>query len=198
MQKIVGIFIILYLLIWTIASSAKQYAPVFLDIPSAMIVFGITLGFMLATSGKGDWSVLGRFLSGAKAQSEKNPDGITAKQAQSLCLLLLGGSRVALISGFIGTLIGFIIMLMNMDDPSAMGPAMAVAIITCFYGAVLSELVLMMMYRMVVKRFWFECQSDQAKQAPPQANGNAVWIYGGSCLGILIAQMGFCFLSMMP
>jgi len=41
--------------------------------------------------------------------------------------------------GMIGTLIGLILMLGSMDDPSSIGPAMAVAMITTFYGAVLAN-----------------------------------------------------------
>ncbi len=41
--------------------------------------------------------------------------------------------------GMIGTLIGLIIMLQNLSDPSAIGPAMAVALLTTFYGAVLAN-----------------------------------------------------------
>jgi len=43
--------------------------------------------------------------------------------------------------GMIGTLIGLVQMLQAMDDPSAIGPAMAVALLTTFYGAVLANLV---------------------------------------------------------
>jgi chemotaxis protein MotA len=43
--------------------------------------------------------------------------------------------------GMIGTLIGLIIMLGNLDDPSAVGPGMAVALITTFYGSILANLV---------------------------------------------------------
>lgn len=43
--------------------------------------------------------------------------------------------------GMIGTLIGLVIMLANLSDPSKIGPSMAVAIITTFYGAVLSYLI---------------------------------------------------------
>ncbi|MDL2207630.1 MotA/TolQ/ExbB proton channel family protein [Desulfovibrio sp. OttesenSCG-928-M16] len=43
--------------------------------------------------------------------------------------------------GMIGTVIGLVQMLKTMDDPSSIGPAMAVALITTFYGAVLSNLV---------------------------------------------------------
>lgn len=43
--------------------------------------------------------------------------------------------------GMIGTLIGLVIMLQHMDDPKRIGPAMAVALLTTFYGAVLANLV---------------------------------------------------------
>ncbi|MFV0438996.1 MAG: motility protein A [Desulfopila sp.] len=43
--------------------------------------------------------------------------------------------------GMIGTLIGLVQMLQNMNDPSAIGPAMAVALLTTFYGAVIANVV---------------------------------------------------------
>jgi chemotaxis protein MotA len=43
--------------------------------------------------------------------------------------------------GMIGTLIGLVQMLQSMNDPSSIGPAMAVAIITTFYGAVMANMV---------------------------------------------------------
>ena len=43
--------------------------------------------------------------------------------------------------GMIGTLVGLILMLQNLSDPSALGPGMAVALITTFYGAVIANLV---------------------------------------------------------
>ncbi len=42
--------------------------------------------------------------------------------------------------GMIGTLVGLVIMLQNMDDPSKIGPAMAVALLTTLYGAVVANL----------------------------------------------------------
>ncbi len=49
--------------------------------------------------------------------------------------------RYAPAFGMIGTLMGLIIMLGNMDDPDAIGPGMAVALITTLYGAIVSNLV---------------------------------------------------------
>ena len=43
--------------------------------------------------------------------------------------------------GMVGTLIGLIKMLVQMDDPSSIGPAMAVALVTTFYGVILANLV---------------------------------------------------------
>ncbi|MFO7726779.1 MAG: motility protein A [Desulfonatronovibrio sp.] len=43
--------------------------------------------------------------------------------------------------GMIGTVIGLVQMLQSLDDPSAIGPAMAVALITTFYGAILANLL---------------------------------------------------------
>ncbi len=43
--------------------------------------------------------------------------------------------------GMIGTLIGLVQMLANMSDPSTIGPSMAVALITTFYGAVMANLI---------------------------------------------------------
>ena len=43
--------------------------------------------------------------------------------------------------GMIGTLIGLVQMLAKLDDPSNIGPAMAVALITTFYGALLANAV---------------------------------------------------------
>lgn len=43
--------------------------------------------------------------------------------------------------GMVGTLIGLIIMLGNLDEPQTVGPAMAVALITTFYGVLSANLV---------------------------------------------------------
>ncbi|WP_045857891.1 flagellar motor protein PomA [Teredinibacter purpureus] len=41
--------------------------------------------------------------------------------------------------GMIGTLIGLVAMLANMDDPKSIGPAMAVALLTTLYGAIIAN-----------------------------------------------------------
>ncbi len=48
---------------------------------------------------------------------------------------------VAPAMGMIGTLIGLVQMLSNMEDPKSIGPAMAVALLTTLYGAMLATMV---------------------------------------------------------
>ncbi|MCW9023164.1 MAG: MotA/TolQ/ExbB proton channel family protein [Gammaproteobacteria bacterium] len=43
--------------------------------------------------------------------------------------------------GMIGTLVGLVQMLSSLEDPSAIGPAMAVALLTTLYGALFANLV---------------------------------------------------------
>lgn len=50
---------------------------------------------------------------------------------------------VAPAMGMIGTLIGLVQMLSNMSDPKSIGPAMAVALLTTLYGAMLANMVAM-------------------------------------------------------
>ncbi|WP_078595009.1 flagellar motor protein MotP [Evansella clarkii] len=43
--------------------------------------------------------------------------------------------------GMIGTLVGLVLMLQNLNDPSTLGPNMAVALLTTLYGTLLANLV---------------------------------------------------------
>ncbi|MBB4211629.1 chemotaxis protein MotA [Rhodothalassium salexigens DSM 2132] len=50
--------------------------------------------------------------------------------------------EVAPAMGLIGTLIGLVNMLTSLNDPSTIGPAMAIALLTTFYGIVLAHMVM--------------------------------------------------------
>lgn len=55
--------------------------------------------------------------------------------------VLRKAAEVAPAMGLIGTLIGLVQMLGNLEDPAAIGPGMAIALLTTFYGAVLSNMM---------------------------------------------------------
>jgi chemotaxis protein MotA len=48
-------------------------------------------------------------------------------------------ATVAPAMGMIGTLIGLVQMLANMSDPASIGPAMAIALLTTLYGAIIAN-----------------------------------------------------------
>ncbi|MCG8519225.1 MAG: flagellar motor protein PomA [Pseudomonadales bacterium] len=48
---------------------------------------------------------------------------------------------VAPAMGMIGTLVGLVQMLSNMEDPKSIGPAMAVALLTTLYGAMIATMI---------------------------------------------------------
>jgi len=60
-------------------------------------------------------------------------------QAGARAFTLLGDVAPAM--GMIGTLIGLVQMLSNMDDPGSIGPAMAVALLTTLYGMLIATLI---------------------------------------------------------
>ncbi len=68
------------------------------------------------------------------------------------------GAAFSLACGFMGTLIGVVIMLKNMDDPSMIGPALAMALLTQLYGVLFA--VLSMVCAAVVSRRQATAQSS--------------------------------------
>ena len=58
--------------------------------------------------------------------------------------------------GMIGTLVGLVQMLANMDDPSKIGPAMAIALLTTLYGAVIANLICLPIADKLTAKFGFE------------------------------------------
>ncbi len=169
-------------------------APIFLNMPSVMIVVGGTVAVTLTRVSLKHF--LGSFKVGIKAFMHKKhlpqeliaeavelsnvarKEGILAlegrdighpflKQGIDLCIdghppetvtamlereidlnlerqdmgvkmfVAIGDAAPAM--GMIGTLIGLVQMLSNMDDPKKIGPAMAVALLTTLYGAVIAN-----------------------------------------------------------
>jgi chemotaxis protein MotA len=71
----------------------------------------------------------------------------------------VGGSAGAM--GMAGTLIGLVAMLANLSDPSAVGPAMAVALLTTLYGALIGTLIAGVAETKLEQKHNFEMVSSQ-------------------------------------
>ncbi|WP_333607788.1 flagellar motor protein PomA [Arsukibacterium sp.] len=66
---------------------------------------------------------------------------LTEKRHEQGIAIFRSLGDVAPAMGMIGTLIGLVAMLSNMDDPKAIGPAMAVALLTTLYGAFIANVI---------------------------------------------------------
>lgn len=64
-----------------------------------------------------------------------------AQRHQRSTGILRRAAEVSPAMGLIGTLVGLVQMLGSLDDPDAIGPAMAVALLTTFYGAVMANVI---------------------------------------------------------
>ena len=66
---------------------------------------------------------------------------LTSERHETGIGMMMALADVAPAMGMIGTLIGLVAMLSNMDDPKSIGPAMAVALLTTLYGAFLANVI---------------------------------------------------------
>lgn len=69
-------------------------------------------------------------------------DALVERHRRTASIIRRAG-EVAPAMGLVGTLVGLVQMLNQLDDPSAIGPSMAIALLTTFYGAVMSTVFLM-------------------------------------------------------
>lgn len=66
----------------------------------------------------------------SRQEHSKNAIGVLKKAAD-----------LAPAMGLIGTLVGLVQMLANLDDPNSIGPSMAIALLTTFYGACMANMI---------------------------------------------------------
>jgi flagellar motor component MotA len=101
---------------------------VFIDLPSALLVFGGGALAWLAIVGD-RWRTL------PDALRAERP---TAAQLDAAEDVARSGRRAVWLMGLISTIIG---LIQGLDDPSALGPALAVAVLTLFYAGLADVLV---------------------------------------------------------
>ena len=90
----------------------------FIDVPSILVVIGPVIASISAKHGLEGFKEL--FREGENQSKILHTMGVTA-----------------FLAGAIGTMIGLVIMLGNLQDQAAIGPAMAISLLTTFYGALI-------------------------------------------------------------
>ena len=89
-------------------------------------------GFMLAMDGVNPEAI--------KTIMDDDTESMMDRHERTISILRRS-AELAPAMGLIGTLVGLVQMLGNLSDPSAIGPAMAVALLTTLYGAILANMV---------------------------------------------------------
>ena len=130
-QKWLGFFIIIALVVVGILFGGPLAG--FVDLPSILIVGGFILGGALASFPfQYIFRTISQYLGNEKMDEQ---------QAQKAHYFFSTLANRSLAGGMVGTLIGLVNMLQNLDDPSAIGPAMAVALLCPFYGTLAGEVI---------------------------------------------------------
>ncbi len=85
--------------------------------------------------------------------------------------------------GMVGTLIGLVAMLLNMADPSAIGPSMAVALLTTMYGAIIGNVFGTPIYNILTIR------NDEETQVKEMILAGIMSIQSGDAPRVLEAKL---------
>ena len=115
---IFGFILMLTLILLGIMNGTRLGA--FIDVPSFLITFGVSVFMLLACYGSGVTRAI-RVVFSKTNNEESLVQGIAVFQRwQSL----------AVVVGVTGTIVGLVNMLQALDDPEALGPGTATALIT--------------------------------------------------------------------
>ena len=115
--------------IFTAIVSIHSSVEVFFDLLSFLFVVGTTVAGTIISFPLS--SLVEAMIPGRATTNE-------AKARKVLVFHRL--ADIAVSSGLAGTVIGLVIMLTKLDDPTQIGPAMAVALLTLLYGVLIGEM----------------------------------------------------------
>ena len=105
----------------------------FLNLPSVVLVLSVGFGTVYFSHGSRGFGLL---LQATFAEVNEQESAHAAEVART-------ASRSFVSAGWLGLVIGIVQMLVHLDDPSRIGPAVAVALLTVFYGQMFSTLLWM-------------------------------------------------------
>jgi len=117
---LVGFGLLLLMLWWAALSSGSVWY--YLDIPSLLFVLGLVAGGLWLCHGPTHtaWAI---------AEGIAGRDDLRPADRQQLAAVLQTGHRLAWGAGMLGLLFGMVVMLQNMDDPSKVGPGLAIGLL---------------------------------------------------------------------
>ncbi len=137
--SVVGMFgvVALNLMAITLGGETKTFA----DAVSVLIVLGGTFSLILFSFPLKNVISMGSYCKYAFVPPKPDADEEKLRNDLEMGILMLDRAKTYFQAwGWIGLLIGLSLMLHYLSDPAAIGPAMAVAISTVFYGVAMAYL----------------------------------------------------------
>ncbi len=171
-MRIVGIVAVIVAMMVGVGSNIAA----FIDAKSLIIVVGGTIGMLLLGGSR-----IPLMVSAIFAVPASEDDARTAARGWKMARMY------ALASGVIGSVIGWVIMLKNLDDPAAIGPGMAIALLSAMFAVALAFFLAL------------PCQTNAEKGFPAADDGSAmttgvlsilfVTIVSLSTFGVLVVSL---------
>ena len=128
------IFILLGFITLFTALEINSSILMFIDVASLLFVTVMPLFFTLGFHGTTDLSKA--IIAALRANKLDEKSSFSYQQTLSTLRLTTSAS------GVVGGLVGFVSLLARMDDPSKVGPAMAVCLLTALYAVIIAELLI--------------------------------------------------------
>lgn len=145
---------ILLVLIFSIKFLEPQHGSIsaFISPQTLFLVSGLSFFLLLGAHGKSFLSFI--------PESIKTLFFDPLEQNQEFAQIAMDGEKFSLASGMIGVVVGLVTLLGHLDDPSSIGPAMAMSLLSVVYGLFLSEC-----FFSVIARAYMPVSRDSAKES---------------------------------
>lgn len=115
---------------------------IFVDIPSLLIVVGGTLAITMVSFPLADVVGFLSYVKHALLPPQADADREKAMREMEKGILMLGRMKTyAQAMGWIGVLLGAVIILKNVDDPATLGPGAALMLLTALYGTIIAFMI---------------------------------------------------------
>jgi flagellar motor component MotA len=133
---------------------------VFINVPSFLIVVGCTIGLMLFSFPLHNVSSLFRYFGYAFIPPKPGADNSKIIGELEIAIVMFTKMKsYAQATGWVGFLIGLVLMAGNLDDPALIGPSMAINLLTVFYGTIVAYFYCMPISTKL------QCRLDELKKA---------------------------------
>ena len=136
------------------------YLPIFMDFQAAVFVVGGIIGLMLFSFPLHNVSSLFRYFGYTVRPPKPGADNSKIIGELEIAIVMFTKMKsYAQATGWVGFLIGLVLMAGNLDDPALIGPSMAINLLTVLYGILIAYWICLPISTKL------QCRLDELKKA---------------------------------